>query len=100
MRALSFWLCLSPLLVLAACSDEASSDPVVEPTPRVDYDYEPPSDAVNEIFASHYTYPYQDCVDLEEGHGLPEESVTLSEDGTEQVCVAERSGLCSFREPV
>ena len=94
MRTLILCASLVSPLFMVGCADSNDVAPA-EPTPRADYDYEPPSEEVSAIFASHYTYPYQECFDLESDHEVPEESVTLSESGQEQVCIWQNAQGCA-----
>ena len=90
-RSLLLAACLATACNAATDTDTQVTDSPVDEE-RVDFDYPPPSEDVLDIFAQPYPYPYQDCVDLPAGHDIPAESVTVAEDGTEQLCVQNAQG--------
>ena len=72
-------------------TEEANSE---ESSWQVDVDYPFPSEEMLAIWNQPYTYPYQECVVLEEGHTIPAESVTTNEAGEEELCFWQNAQGC------
>ena len=75
-------------------------DASVEESWQVKVEYPLPSEAMKELWSQPYTYPYQVCTELEDGHPFEAEAITPGENGEDTLCVWQHAQGCVPGEKV